>query len=88
MRPRSFGVRVNNQEKATQGFTLYSPLWDKKTSLINMDGDVVHEWDLPGNPGGYARLLPNGNLFYSAYTDGGPPFKGGAKGGPWSTRTI
>ena len=81
MRPRRFGVRVNNNKKATQGLTLYSPLWDKKTSLINMEGDVVHEWDLPGNPGGYARLLPNGNLFYSAYTEGGPPFKGGAKGG-------
>jgi len=81
MRPRQFGVRVNNQEKATQGFTLYSPSWDKKTSLINMDGDVVHQWELPGNPGGYARLLPNGNLFYSVATEGGPPFKGGAKGG-------
>jgi hypothetical protein len=81
MRPRNFGVRVHDQQKATKGFTLYSPLWDTKTSLINMAGDVVHEWALPGNPGGYARLLPNGNLFYAAATDGGPPFKGGAKGG-------
>ena len=81
MRPRSFGVRVNNQKKATQGFTLYSPCWGRETSLINMEGDVVHKWDLPGNPGGYARLLPNGNLFYSSCTEGGPPFKGGAKGG-------
>jgi len=27
----------------------------KKTFLINMAGDVVYKWDLPGNPGGYAR---------------------------------
>ena len=31
MGPRSFGVRINNEEKSTQGFTLYSPLWNKKT---------------------------------------------------------
>ena len=55
MRPRSFGVRINNEEKSTQGFTLYSPLWNKKTFLINMAGDVAYKGDLPGNPGGYAR---------------------------------
>ena len=48
-----------------------------------MRGEVVHEWDLPGTPGGYARLLKNGNLVYSANTghEGGPPFPGGAQGG-------
>ena len=81
MRPRTFGVRVHNQDKATEGYTLYSPQWGKETILIDMKGNVVHEWDLPGYPGGYARLLPNGNLFYASYTEGGPPFKGGAKGG-------
>ena len=81
MRPLKFGIRINNKERATEGFTLYSPLWDKKTSLISMDGDLMHEWDLPSTPGGYARLLPNGNLFYATTSEGGPPFKGGAKGG-------
>ena len=55
MGPRSFGVRINNEEKSTQGFTFYSPLWNKKTFLINMAGDVAYKRDLPGNPGGYAR---------------------------------
>ena len=45
MRPRNFGLRVN-QPGATEGFTLYSPLWRPKTFLLNMSGDVVHEWDL------------------------------------------
>ena len=80
MRPRKFGIRVN-EPGATDGLTLYSPLWRPKTYLINVEGEVVHEWDLPGNPGGYARLLPNGNLFYASATEGGPPFKGGASGG-------
>ena len=93
MRPRSFGVRIHDKINATQGFTLYSPLWDKSTYLINMDGNIVHQWSLPGTPGGYARLLPNGNLFYAAQTDEGPPFKGGAQGGlmcevDWDNRLV
>ena len=80
MRPRKFGLRVSEPE-ATEGFTLYSPLWRPNTYLLNMAGEVVHEWELPGNPGGYSRLLPNGNLFYGSATEGGPPFKGGASGG-------
>lgn len=80
MRPIQTGLTVN-ESKATAGFTLYSPLWGKVTYLLNMEGEVVHQWDLPNMPGGYARLLPNGNLFYATYTEGGPPFKGGAKGG-------
>ncbi len=80
MRPIKTGL-TTNEPGAAPGFTLYSPLWRPKTYLLNMEGEVVHEWDLPGFPGGYARLLPNGNLFYGAYTEGGPPFKGGAKGG-------
>ena len=80
MRPRNFGLRVSEPE-ATEGFTLYSPLWRPNTYLLDMAGKVVHEWKLPGNPGGYSRLLPNGNLFYGSATEGGPPFKGGASGG-------
>ena len=81
MRPRHFGVRVHDRAKATPGFTLYSPLWRPATYLLDMDGAVVHEWKLAGNPGGYAYLLPNGNLVAAMTTPGGPPFKGGAKGG-------
>ena len=81
MRPRHFGVRVHNQTKSTPGFTLYSPSWGKQTLLINMEGDVVHEWSLPATPGGYARLLSNGNLIMTTTTKGGPPIRGGAGGG-------
>ena len=83
MRVRETGLITFDQEKAFHGFTLFSPLWTKKTFLINMRGEVVHDWDLPGPPGGYARLLQNGNLVYSANTghEGGPPFPGGAQGG-------
>ena len=81
MRPRKFGVRVHDAEKSAEGFTLFSPLWGQETYLIDMAGEVVHQWELPSHPGGYARLIHNGNLFYAAKSEGGPPFDGGAKGG-------
>ena len=83
MRVNQTGLLHHEEAKAFQGFTLFSPLWIKKTFLINMQGEVVHEWDLPGTPGGYARLLETGNLAYSANTGhaDGPPFPGGAQGG-------
>ncbi len=81
MRPRHFGLQVCNHGKATPGFTLFTPLWHPVTYLLDMNGNAVHHWKLAGNPGGYARLLPNGNLVVATTTPGGPPFKGGAKGG-------
>ncbi len=81
MRPRQFGLRVHERGKATPGFTLYSPSWRPVTYLLDMDGNIVHRWDLAGYPGGYARLLPTGNLLATCCTEEGPPFKGGAKGG-------
>lgn len=81
MRILQTGLTHIDEAKATPGFTLYSPLWGNKTFILNMQGDVVHQWDLPANPGGYARLLPNGNLFVSTKTEEGPKFPGGAQGG-------
>ncbi len=81
MRPRQLGIRVNDRSRATPGFTLYSPLWRPVAYLLNMEGKVVHSWALAGPPGGYVRLLPNGNLLAATATDDGPPLKGGAKGG-------
>jgi hypothetical protein len=81
MRLLQTGVTLHDKSKATDGFTLFSPLWGKETLLIDMAGNVVHQWDLPSNPGGYARLLPNGNLFYAAESEGGVTFPGGAQGG-------
>jgi hypothetical protein len=81
MRILQTGLIQHDTAGSTPGFTLFAPLWQKKTFILDMDGKVVHEWDLPSVPGGYARLLPNGNLFVSTKTDEGPPFPGGAQGG-------
>ena len=74
------GLISHNINKAFSGYTIFSPLGQLSTFLINMKGDVVHEWELPSMPGNYAYLLPNGNLLAAQKTKEGPvdlPGKGG-----------
>ncbi|MCZ6763679.1 MAG: aryl-sulfate sulfotransferase [Alphaproteobacteria bacterium] len=81
MRILQTGITVHDRDRATPGFTIYSPHSGHVTYLIDMDGKIVHQWTLPDKPSGYARLLPGGNLFYACFVEGGPPLKGGGKGG-------
>jgi hypothetical protein len=61
----------------SDGYTLVAPLDDTKTYLIDMDGNVVHQWESPYTAGAYAVLLDNGhllrpgNLGNSAFSAGG-----------------
>src|SRR5262249_29301036 len=52
-RRRGVGLRALNPERASAGFTLFSPLvWgDGKVYLIDLDGKVVHTWSMPYPPG-------------------------------------
>ena len=74
------GLTRFDKNRATSGFTLFSPLLQKKTLILNMRGEVVHEWALPAQPGNYTYLLPNGNLLAALQTEEGPPGLN-AKGG-------
>ncbi len=56
------GVLQWNKEKAYEGYTLVTPSFSKSTYLVDMEGDIVHEWESTTPPGLYAELLPNGNL--------------------------
>ena len=62
------GVTVHDVARATPGFTLFWPLGSNTVHLINMKGDMVHEWNMPGVPGNHAYLLPNGNLLAAIRT--------------------
>ena len=74
------GIRINDKDRATPGYTLFSPLGQKNTYLIDMKGEVAHQWDNPSGPGNYAHMLPNGNLMSAFFMPDGP--KGlAAKGG-------
>lgn len=65
MRYLQTGITINDTARATPGFTLFSPLIQKATYLIDMDGNTVHQWDLPAQPGNYCHMLENGNLLTS-----------------------
>jgi predicted Rdx family selenoprotein len=74
------GLTQSDKSRATPGYTMFSPTGQFDTYLVDMDGEVVHQWKLPLPPGNYAYLLPNGNLLAGGRTSEG--VKGlAAKGG-------
>lgn len=67
------GVTGHNRAKAEQGFVLFTPMGDmrkvgepNKTYLIDMGGEVVHEWVHDTDPGIYGSLTEEGNLYFGA----------------------
>jgi len=80
-RPCSPWVPYYAPDKCYGGYTLFTPLMGSVTWLIDMEGRPVHCWNMPSSPGGYGRLLPNGNLFYAGKDVNGPIAWAGAAGG-------
>jgi hypothetical protein len=69
MRRRGVGLRAIDPDRAFRGFTLFAPITGSgQVYLIDLDGNVIHQWNLPYPPGAYGYLLPNGNLFYNGKT--------------------
>lgn len=59
------GVTVLDIDRACPGYVLYSPSpFAGLVNLIDLAGNLVHQWNLPYAPAGWGYLLPNGNLFY------------------------
>lgn len=67
-----------NPTKTYNGYTLFAPLSGKDVWLIDMQGRIVHHWEMPSMPGTYAKLLPNGNLIYACKTNPEERKKAGA----------
>ena len=74
------GTTIYDPEKSFNGYTLYSPMIGQrgatdfyskpcKAYLVDMNGNVVHEWKLPFPPGLHVELLPNGHLLAAGRTD-------------------
>jgi len=70
------GVIKYIPEKAYQGYTLFCPTGSEPPGedqpghaiyLIDMDGQIVHEWVVRTSVQSYCRLLPNGNLLYPTH---------------------
>ncbi|MBT5050085.1 MAG: aryl sulfotransferase [Rhodospirillaceae bacterium] len=78
MRHLQTGLTIHDEDRATPGYTLYSPMGRKESLLIDMHGEIVHEWKLPGYTGIYSHFLPNGNLLAGVKTSDGPGLRGAA----------
>jgi hypothetical protein len=53
---------VSRGDGAFDGYTLYSPLTQETTYLVDMDGRVVHQWNHQTQPGLYQYLEETGDL--------------------------
>ena len=75
MRYHKFGLLEHDAARATPGYTIFTPLpaGCHTTYLLDMDGGVVHEWDVTGFRLGYSKLLPNGNLLTALRADPDAP---------------
>ena len=63
---RNLGVTYYDEYLSAGGFTVFAPLTGNgRVVLINMHGDVEHEWNLPIRPGRDAVILNHGNLGYN-----------------------
>ena len=57
------GVLRYNKANSYGGYTVFAPMLGCKTTyLIDMEGNLVHQWESEYPPGLFAMLLPNGNL--------------------------
>ncbi len=65
---------------AFDGYTLVAPSESKTTYLVDLDGDVVHEWQSEFTPGLQVYLLENGQLLHTGKTRRETPF---SKGNGW-----
>jgi hypothetical protein len=81
---RGTGLRGHDQDRAFAGFTLFSPLpsSNKTVYLIDMQGSVVHTWEMPYPPGQSGYLTDRGTLFYNGQIPndshvGRAPYRGG-----------
>ena len=82
---RGVGLRGYDPDRAFPGFTLFAPLptTNKTVYLVDMQGKVVHTWNMPYPPGQSAYLTERGTLFYNGQIPnashvGQAPYKGGA----------
>jgi len=65
---------------AFQGYTLVAPYLSTSTFLLDMEGEVVHQWEADETPAGGAYLLEDGSLLRCADTEN-PRFRSNGTGG-------
>ncbi|MGE0601217.1 MAG: aryl-sulfate sulfotransferase [Dehalococcoidia bacterium] len=59
---RPTGLTHHQPGISFKGYTLFSPIGGDSAYLLNMDGEIVHRWRVPGFRIFCPKLLPNGKL--------------------------
>src|SRR5499427_5337921 len=84
LKRRGIGLVACELERASSGFTLFAPHFveSRTVYLIDLQGRVVHTWNMPYPPGLSGYLTERGTLFYNGRTPEESflsrfPFKGG-----------
>ncbi|GGK32936.1 aryl-sulfate sulfotransferase [Nocardia camponoti] len=74
LKRRGIGLIGSDPELASPGYTLYAPLAaNGRVDLVDLDGELAHQWQLPFRPGRHARILADGSLAYNGATLNQPP---------------
>jgi len=76
---RTVGLMLHD-DRSFEGYTLFSPLLNNQTYLIDSEGQLVHSWEHDRLPGAATYLLPNGNLLHAAAATNSPVDFGGQGG--------
>jgi hypothetical protein len=71
---------VKSAESAFPGYTLVAPLQSTDTTLVDMQGNVVHRWKSDAPPGQSVYLTEQGHLLRAERVDN-EVFRGGGIGG-------
>jgi Arylsulfotransferase (ASST) len=84
LKRRGVGLLASDPERAFREFTLFAPLFaeNRNVYLIDLQGNVVHTWNMPYSPGLSGYITERGTLFYNGRTPESSflsrfPFKGG-----------
>ena len=84
LKRRGVGLRAYEPERTSPGFTLFAPhfVQNRTVYLIDLQGTVVHTWDMPYPPGLSGYLTERSTFFYNGRTSEDNflarfPFKGG-----------
>src|SRR5260370_36190137 len=92
---RGVGFRGYDPDRAFPGFTLFAPIasTNKTVYLIDIEGNVVHSWDMPYPPF-YGYLTDRGTLFCnckipnSSFVGRAPYMCGAALEADWKGRDL
>jgi hypothetical protein len=69
------GLRACDPDRASPGYTLFAPAQtgEGRVLLIDLAGNVVHDWELPYRPGLYGYLSDRGTLVYNGQVQSETP---------------